>query len=203
MAAEKKTKKVPIVLKEVGENVLLSIQGLRVWFELRKFGFGIVGHVHAVDGVDFDLHYGEAIAVVGESGCGKTSLMKTILGLYQPTEGTVVFDKKDLSDMGRKGLQWYRSQVGYVQQDPFGALPPFMNVRRILEEPLIIGGVKSKEERTLRITKVPGGRLPGEVPAYVVGWATAACGDRTRHDPGTENDRGRRTGLDAGCKCAR
>jgi len=156
MAAEKKAKKAGGAVKEVGENVLLSIQGLRVWFELRRFGFGIVGHVHAVDGVDFELHYGEAIAVVGESGCGKTSLMKTILGLYQPTEGTVVFDKKDLSEMGRKGLQWYRSQVGYVQQDPFGALPPFMNVRRILEEPLIIGGVKSKEERAQRITKVMG-----------------------------------------------
>jgi peptide/nickel transport system ATP-binding protein len=58
--------------------------------------------------------------------------------------------------MGRKGLHWYRSQVGYVQQDPFGALPPFMNVRRILEEPLIIGGIKSKEERAQRITKVMG-----------------------------------------------
>jgi peptide/nickel transport system ATP-binding protein len=156
MAAEKQLKKAVGAVKSVGENVLLSIQGLRVWFELRRFGFGIVGHVHAVDGVDFELHYGEAIAVVGESGCGKTSLMKTILGLYQPTEGTVVFDKKDLSVMGRKGLHWYRSQVGYIQQDPFGALPPFMNVRRILEEPLIVGGVKSKEERARRITKVMG-----------------------------------------------
>jgi peptide/nickel transport system ATP-binding protein len=154
MALETKSKKPVIAVREVAENVLLSVQNLRVWFELRRFGFGIVGHVRAVDGVNFDLHQGEAIAVVGESGCGKTSLMKTILGLYKPTEGHVIFEGKNLSDMGRKGLQWYRSQVGYVQQDPFGALPPFLNVQRILEEPLIIGGVKNRKERARRIRKV-------------------------------------------------
>jgi len=110
--------------------------------------------VRAVDGVNFDLHKGEAIAVVGESGCGKSSLMKTILGLYLPTEGTVEFDGQVISEMGRKGLMWYRGQVGYVQQDPYGALPPFMSVQRILEEPLLIGGVRSKEERIARIRKV-------------------------------------------------
>src|SRR5512138_228328 len=154
MALETKSKKPVIAVREVAANVLLSVQNLRVWFELRRFGSGIVGHVHAVDGVNFDLHQGEAIAVVGESGCGKTSLMKTILGLYKPTEGHVIFEGKNLSEMGRKGLQWYRSQVGYVQQDPFGALPPFMNVQRILEEPLIIVGVKNRKERARRIHKV-------------------------------------------------
>jgi len=136
------------------ENVLLSVQNLRVWFELRRFGFGHAGYVHAVDGVSFDLHEGEAIAIVGESGCGKSSLMKTILGLYRPREGRVLFRGQNLHEMGRAGLRWYRSQVGYVQQDPFGALPPFMSVRRILEEPLIIGGVQSKTERIERIYKV-------------------------------------------------
>lgn len=137
-----------------GRPVLLRIENLRVWFELRRFGFGIVGHVRAVDGVSFDLHKGEAVAVVGESGCGKSSLMRTILGLYLPTEGHVEFDGQKISEMGRRGLRWYRSQVGYVQQDPYGALPPFMSVQRILEEPLIINGVRSKEERTARIRKV-------------------------------------------------
>ena len=68
-------------IKTKNGKVLLSIQDLHVWFELRRFGFGHAGYVHAVDGVNFDLNYGEAIAVVGESGCGKSSLMKTILGL--------------------------------------------------------------------------------------------------------------------------
>jgi peptide/nickel transport system ATP-binding protein len=139
-----------------GNNVLISIQDLHVWFELRRWGLGHAGYVKAVDGVNFDLHQGEAIAVVGESGCGKTSLMKTILGINRPTQGSVLFEGQNLGEQGREGMQWYRSQVGYVQQDPYGALPPFMNVQRILEEPLIIGGIKSKEERLERIHKVMG-----------------------------------------------
>jgi peptide/nickel transport system ATP-binding protein len=136
------------------EEVLLSIENLRVWFELRRFGFGHAGFVRAVDGVSFDVRNGEAIAVVGESGCGKSSLMKTILGLNKPTEGRVVFQGQDINTQGGEGWRWYRSQVGYVQQDPYGALPPFMNVQTILEEPLIIGNVRDKRERLERVIKV-------------------------------------------------
>lgn len=139
--------------KEITREILLSIDDLRVWFELKKFGFSHAGYVKAVDGVTFDVHNGETIAVVGESGCGKSSLMKTILALYKPTEGKIVFDGKNLSELDNKGLHWYHSNVGYVQQDPYGALPPFMTIQRILEEPLIVGGVKDQEERIRRIHK--------------------------------------------------
>jgi peptide/nickel transport system ATP-binding protein len=135
------------------DNVLLSVQKLQVWFELRRFGFGHAGYVRAVDGVEFDLRKGEAIAVVGESGCGKSSLMKTILALYKPTRGEVVFDGRKHSELDKQGMRWYRSQVGYVQQDPYGALASFLNVHQILDEPLVIGGIKSKEERERRIRK--------------------------------------------------
>jgi peptide/nickel transport system ATP-binding protein len=151
-----------VKLKEIGKiepgqektGPLLSIQELRVWFELRRFGFGRAGYVHAVDGVSFDLGRGEAIAIVGESGCGKSSLMKTILGLYKPTKGKVIFDNEDLSDKGARGMRWYRSHVGYVQQDPYGALAPFMNVQRILEEPMIISGIKDRQQRQQRTREV-------------------------------------------------
>lgn len=144
-----------LVEKKNGKNgALLSIEDLRVWFELRRFGFGNAGHVRAVDGVNFQLAKGEAIAVVGESGCGKSSLMKTILGLYKPTEGDVFFEDMQLSTLKNKEMRWYHSKVGYVQQDPFGALPSFMNIQKILEEPMIIGGVKSQQERLERIHKV-------------------------------------------------
>jgi peptide/nickel transport system ATP-binding protein len=139
--------------KQQGRKVILSIEDLHVWFELRRFGFGHAGFVRAVDGVTFDVHEGETIAVVGESGCGKSSLMKTILGLHKPTKGKVIFDGKDLSELDAKGMHWYHSQVGYVQQDPYGALAPFMNVERILEEPLIIGGVRPRKARIERIRK--------------------------------------------------
>jgi peptide/nickel transport system ATP-binding protein len=132
---------------------LLSIRDLHVWFELRRLGFGHAGYVRAVDGVSFDLARGEAIAVVGESGCGKSSLMKTILGLNRPHKGEVVFEGRVINDLSRRDMQWYRSQVGYVQQDPYGALAPFMPIERILEEPLIINGVTSVSEREQRIRK--------------------------------------------------
>lgn len=135
-------------------DVLLSVENLHVWFELKKFGFGHAGYVRAVDNVSFDLKYGESTAVVGESGCGKSSLMKTILGINIPTKGDIVFDGRRMSKMNRSELKWYRSQVGYVQQDPYGALAPFMSVEQILHEPLIINGVKSKTERLERIRKV-------------------------------------------------
>lgn len=139
-------------MAETKNGALLKVQDLHTWFELRKWGFGRAGYVHAVDGVDFEIGRGEAIAFVGESGCGKSSLAKTMLGIYKPTKGQVVFDGKRLADT--EDLHWYRAQIGYVQQDPYGALPPFMNVHRILEEPLIVNKVTSEEERNRRIQGV-------------------------------------------------
>jgi len=136
------------------DDVLLSVQNLHVWFELKRWGFLHAGYVQAVDGVDFNLRYGQAIGIVGESGCGKTTLMKTILGLYEPIKGKVVFNGRNLSRHSVQEMRLYRSQVGYVQQDPYGALPPFMSVERILEEPMIVAGVKDKEERRQRIRDV-------------------------------------------------
>lgn len=151
---EKNTEGLSVDSKIVTDGCLLSVQDLRVWFELRRWGFGHAGYVKAVDGVSFDLHEKEAIAIVGESGCGKSSLMKTILGLHRPTEGKVIFEGKNISEMGNAGLRWYRSNVGYVQQDPYGALAPFMSVQTILEEPLIINGIRNQDERMQRIHKV-------------------------------------------------
>lgn len=133
---------------------LLSVQDVHTWFELRRWGFGHAGYVRAVDGVSFELDAGETIAIVGESGCGKSSLMKTILGLHRPTKGDIFFDGRSLNSLDRAGWRWYRSQVGYVQQDPFGALPPFMSVRRILEEPLIVNGITEQAERRRRVAEV-------------------------------------------------
>lgn len=132
---------------------LLSVRDLHTWFELRKWGFGHAGYVRAVDGVSFDLHAGQAVAIVGESGCGKSSLMKTILGIHKPSKGEVIFEGKSVNGFSNQEMRWYKSQVGYVQQDPFGALPPFMTIEKILEEPLLINKVRDKEERARRIRK--------------------------------------------------
>jgi len=148
---KKKNKKITYNLPD---DVVLSINNLKVYFELKKFGFGHAGYVKAVDDVSFDLHKQEAIAIVGESGCGKTSLMKTILGLYIPKEGNIIYNNEDINQYDRATTRWYHSQVGYVQQDPFGAIAPFMTLRKILEEPLIINGIKNSAERLARIKKV-------------------------------------------------
>lgn len=128
------------------DKVLLSVKDLQTHFELRRGAFGRAGVVRAVDGVSFELRHGEAIAVVGESGCGKSTLARTILGLYRPTKGRVLFEGRSLDG----DLRWYRAQVGYVQQDPYGALPPFMDVHRILTEPLAINNFRGNKEQRIR-----------------------------------------------------
>ncbi|NLJ81406.1 MAG: ABC transporter ATP-binding protein [Firmicutes bacterium] len=128
-------------------NVLLEVNNLKTYFEMKKWGFVSIGHVRAVDNVSFNLKQGEALSVVGESGCGKTTLARTILGLYRPTSGDIVYDGKSINEFSKGEIKAYRAQLGYVQQDPYGALPPFMDVRRILAEPLIINGVKSRQEQ--------------------------------------------------------
>lgn len=140
-------------MNTIPSSPILSIHDLRVWFELRRWGFGHAGYVRAVDGVNFELQPGEAAAVVGESGCGKSSLMKTILGLYKPRTGRVLFSGKDIHAQGRQSIHGYRAQTGYVQQDPFAALPPFMTVRQILDEPLLIAGINNQSEREMRIRR--------------------------------------------------
>ncbi|MEM0152598.1 MAG: ABC transporter ATP-binding protein [Ignisphaera sp.] len=128
---------------------ILCIRELCVWHPIRKF-LTISGYVRALDDINLDLERGRILAVVGESGSGKTTLGKTILKIYNPTKGKIVYENRDITFLKGKEIKWYRREVGYVQQDPYGALPPFMNIRQILEEPLIIHGVK-KSERIHRI----------------------------------------------------
>ncbi|MCZ7551818.1 MAG: oligopeptide ABC transporter ATP-binding protein [Anaerolineae bacterium UTCFX2] len=143
-----------IEYRPISADTQLSIQNLHVWYELRRFGFGHAGYVRAVDDVSFDLKRKETIAIVGESGCGKSSLMKTILGINTPTKGDIFYENRPMTSFRRKDWNWYRSQVGFIQQDPYGALAPFMNVQAIMEEPLIIHGVKNKQERLDKIQKI-------------------------------------------------
>ena len=127
-------------------NTLLSIKNLQTYFELKRWGFLHAGYVRAVDGVSFDLQKGEAITIVGESGSGKTTLLRTILGLAKPTGGEMVFAGRKLDLKNSTDITWLRRQIGFVQQDPYGALASFMNVSRILREPLIVNKVDKKEQ---------------------------------------------------------
>ena len=156
-------------------RTLVSVRNLRMWYSLRKGVFGRAGHVRAVDDVSFDLAEGEAITIVGESGCGKSSLARTILGLHRPSGGEIIFDGKAIHKADAQLLHWYHRQVGFVQQDPYGALPPFMTVRAALAEPLIIHGIpRSEHEGRIRtalqeVKLVPFEQFEGKFPHMLSG----------------------------------
>jgi peptide/nickel transport system ATP-binding protein len=132
-------------------EVLLRVENLSKWFEIRRGLLAPPLTLRAVDGVSFQLAKGEAISLVGESGSGKTTLGKTLLRLYEPTSGRIEFKGRDVTKLEDEDLLWYKRETGLVQQDPYGAMPSFMTIYRILEEPLIIHKVGTKEERSERI----------------------------------------------------
>jgi len=133
---------------------LLRVSGLKKYFEMRKGIFSSPIYVRAVDNVSFSLGKGEAISLVGESGSGKTTLGKTLLRLYKPTEGQIMVKGKDITYVNTKELMWYRRVTSIIEQDPYGALPSFFTIYRILEEPLLIHKFGNSNERQKRICEV-------------------------------------------------
>jgi oligopeptide/dipeptide ABC transporter ATP-binding protein len=106
------------------------------------------GKVHAVSGVSFDLHEGETLGLVGESGCGKSTTARCVLRLIEPTSGEVVFRGRDVLKLGRKELRKLRADLQIVFQDPYASLNPRMQVWSIVAEPLIVHGMPAKQARS-------------------------------------------------------
>jgi oligopeptide transport system ATP-binding protein len=105
--------------------------------------------VKAVDGISFDIFKGETLGLVGESGCGKSTTGRTILHLQKPTEGKVLFEGIDLTDLGNKELRGLRPKMQMIFQDPFGTLNPRHSVGKIVGEPLVINGVYHRHSQKL------------------------------------------------------
>ena len=116
-------------------SLLLQVTGLKVHFPIRKGLFKrVTGHVKAVDGVSLKIAAGKTLALVGESGCGKTTIGKSILQLIQPTAGSVRFKEQELVALGRSQLRQIRSQFQIIFQDPYSSLNPRMRIIEILQE---------------------------------------------------------------------
>ncbi|MBR4501078.1 MAG: ABC transporter ATP-binding protein [Clostridia bacterium] len=136
---------------------LLEVRGLKEYFDI-NMGFFRTRPLKAVDDVSFSIRRGETLGLVGESGCGKTTVGRTILHLYKPTAGTVVYDGMEINDP--RSLKEFRKKATMVFQDPYSSLNPRMTVSDIVAEPLdvhhLYNGKKEREERVLELLSLVG-----------------------------------------------
>lgn len=125
--------------KIYSQKPLLKIEHLSKWYPIRKGLFNrTTDYVKAVDDVCFDLYPGETLGLVGESGCGKTTLGRTILRLIEPTSGKIIFNNIDVTALNSKELRHFRKQAQIVFQDPYSSLNPFMTIGDAIAEPIMI-----------------------------------------------------------------
>ncbi|GIN64220.1 ABC transporter ATP-binding protein [Robertmurraya siralis] len=136
-------------------EVLLKVDNLKKYFPITGGIFGQkIGDVKAVDDVSFYVNKGETLGLVGESGCGKSTTGRVLMRLLEPTAGTVEFDGKDLTKLKAEEMRRMRKEIQMVFQDPFASLNPRHTVEKILEEPLIVHGIKDKDERKRRVKEM-------------------------------------------------
>jgi oligopeptide/dipeptide ABC transporter ATP-binding protein len=133
-------------------ETLLTVSNLKKYFPIRK---GVlrrtVGYVKAVDDVNFTVHKGETLGIVGESGCGKSTTGRSILRLIEPTSGDVLFQDKNLTKLSKSSLRHLRQKMQIVFQDPYASLNPRYKVGKILERPMQIHGLYTPAERSKRV----------------------------------------------------
>jgi len=140
---------------EVMASPLLEVRDLKRYFPVRSgFLHRITGWLRAVDGVSMEVNPGEVMGIVGESGCGKTTLGKTVQGIYRPTTGEIFLEGKPLSRLPAKELRKLRCSLQYVHQDPMASFDPWWPLARSLDEPLRAQTDLSRSERRERVARI-------------------------------------------------
>lgn len=158
-------------MTESNGQVLLEVKNLRKFFPIRKGILQkVVGHVRAVDNVNFFVNQGETLSLVGESGCGKTTTSRCILRAIEPTEGQILFRTDegtvvDMASLPEHRVRRLRSQMQMVFQDPFSSLNPRMTLLDIVGEPLLVNGMKDRQQRMDRVAELL--RLVGMRPEFM------------------------------------
>ena len=143
------------IANSLGGRPLLEVQDLKKHFPIHKGVFSRVsGHVYAVDGVSFHIDRGETLGLVGESGCGKSTVGRTLLKLLEPTEGKIKVRGEDITDLEAAQMLPYRRQMQMIYQDPYASLDPRMSAGDIVGEPLIIHQVAASKERRERVANL-------------------------------------------------
>ena len=135
---------------------VLQLKNLKTYFPIRNGFFGgISSHVKAVNNVSFDVYPGETLGLVGESGCGKTTIGRTILRLEEPTEGEMIYKNKDIAKMDADELRAFRKEVQIIFQDPYSSLNPRMTIGNAIMEPMQVHKIlNSDEERKERVKEL-------------------------------------------------
>ena len=130
------------------KDIVLSCDNLLKQYPVKKGMFNkVVGQKNIVDHVSLELEKGKTLAIVGESGCGKTVLTRVLLGIEDKTDGSIIFEGKSVDDMTPQEKSDMKAKIQMIFQDTLGSMHPRMSIRESLEEPLILNGVKDKEER--------------------------------------------------------
>lgn len=141
-------------------NILLEVNGLKQHFPIHQGFFQrVTGHIKAVDGVSFYIRENEALGLVGESGCGKTTVGRTLLRLYDPTDGEIWYTKADgtrinVAEISQKEMKPLRREMRMIFQDPFSSLNPRLTVKDLISEPLTIHGVAKGRALEDRVAKL-------------------------------------------------